>query len=114
MDTRDFSRVSSIGVIHMFETINYWFLQDTNDIALNSFVGVGYAKKVMRALINKEEPAINDSLSNFVYNPNNTAHAIHLETGFTIGFTDRSDVTKIIKILNIPRGETELCSGTFF
>ena len=49
MDTRDFTRTSSIGVIHFHETIEYWFLEESNLLALNTFIGSGYCKMVMRS-----------------------------------------------------------------
>ena len=49
MDTRDFLRSSSLGVIHYHEVIEYWFLEEVNQLALNNFIGVGYCKMVKRA-----------------------------------------------------------------
>ena len=48
MDTRDFTRGASGGVIHFQEKIEYWFLEDANLLAQNSFLGVGYCKAVKR------------------------------------------------------------------
>ena len=60
MDTRDFLRTSSLGVIHYHEVIEYWFLTESNLIALNTFIGVGYCKMVKRALINPDGTMIRD------------------------------------------------------
>ena len=58
MDIRDFSRTGSLGVIHMHELEQYWFLEEINLLALNTFIGLGYAKVVKRAQVNPDKTAI--------------------------------------------------------
>ena len=53
-DTRDFSRVSSTGVIHLAMDLEMWELEEENKLALNTFIGIGYALSASRARTNSD------------------------------------------------------------
>ena len=114
MDTRDFGRTSSLGTIHYHEKMEYWFLEESNLLALNTFIGLGYCKMVRRAVTTATTTAVLDANGepNPTIDPVNSG-ALHTECGYIVVFTDRTGVTKIIKIIDLTRGLTVLCDGTF-
>ena len=113
MSTGDFSRISATGVIHMHEHNQYWFLEETNKLALNTFIGLGYAKMVKRAIINADGTAKKDATGAFVFDPDETKPPVHYEVGYMIVFTDLRGVRTFIKLISIARGLTVLAKGTF-
>ena len=112
-DTRDFNRVSSLGVIHYHETIEYWFLEESNLLALNTFIGNGYCKNVKRAFTTSSGTAVRDANGDPNPTPDNSQPVLHSECGYIIVFTDRTGTTKIIKLIDITRGLTVLAKGVF-
>ena len=113
MDTRDFLRTSSLGVIHYHEIIEYWFLEESNLLALNTFIGVGYCKMVKRAFINSDGTMIRDATGEPDPTPDESQPKLHSECGYIIAFTARNGVTTIMKVVDIARGLTVLAMGSF-
>ena len=97
----------------MAESNQYWFLEEVNKLALNTFIGLGYAKMVKRAIINADGTAIKDANGTFVFEPDETKPPVHYEVGYMIVFTDRNGTRTIIKLMSITRGVTYLAKGTF-
>ena len=54
MDLRDLERTSSTGVIHLAMDLEMWELEEENKLALNTFIGIGYALSASRARTNSD------------------------------------------------------------
>ena len=67
MDQRDFNRVSSPGVIHLAVEQDMWELEEENKLALNTFVGIGYAISASRAFTNTDGTIRRDSSGNPIW-----------------------------------------------
>ena len=114
MNTEDFGRVATTGVIHQFETNTYWEVEAENNLlSLNSFRGLGYAKLVLRNKNNPDGTMKRDQFGQPIADPDLSQHAVHQETGYIVAYTDQFGATRLVKMILIPRGLTTLAHGTF-
>ena len=114
MNTVDFNRVEGTGVIHMFETNTYWEIEnESNLLSLNGFRGIGYGKLVQTNVITSTGtlPMGSDGFPVCQHDPSKPT--VHQETGYIIAYTDQFGATRMVKMINIPRGLTTLAHGTF-
>ena len=72
MGISDFARTSSFGVVHLHETAHYWFLSESNLLALNTFIGNGYCKMVKRAITDENGLMFRDANGEPLVEPDNT------------------------------------------
>ena len=88
MDIRDFTRTSSFSVNHYHETVHYWFLEETNLLALNAFIGNGYCKLVNKAITNVDGTINLDANGEPLVVPDTVSDPLHSECGYIVVFTN--------------------------
>lgn len=87
-------------------------MEETNKLALNTFIGSGYCKMVRKAITKADGTISIDANGDPIpLVADMTQPPVHYECGYIIAFTDRFGITSIVKLIEITRGLTVLARG---
>ena len=97
----------------LHEEIDFWLIHEgINIVPRNTFMGVGYNRRVRQAITKADHTLAEPNPPNQV-KFDATVNDLHEETGYIIAFTNTQGEVNLQKFLTFPRGQTVRVDGTW-